>query len=229
MIDLGRLESLRRDVIAVTLGLLWLLALAFLYFDGEDVRKAARFLDALALDTVHIQVPAFAVGFLLVVLGVLLPYCMAQVFEPLTLAVLNACLWVYRRLARTTTEETLDQPALNAMRQCLGHDVSVARDRGEVFLEGFLPRLAKPLARAHQVNSFRCQALLPASLFIAAFAIRVSAAHLPTPWHAVFGTSIGLVAFGLGIQTAITELLEEARALNIAVLVAAKDATKPPQ
>ena len=139
------------------------------------------------------------------------------------------CLWVYRRLARTTTEETLDQPALNAMRQCLGHDVSVARDRGEVFLEGFLPRLAKPLARAHQVNSFRCQALLPASLFIAAFAIRVSAAHLPTPWHAVFGTSIGLLAFGLGIQTAITELLEEARALNIAVLVAAKDATKPPQ
>src|ERR1041384_5495604 len=139
MIDIGRLESFRDDLVAYTLGLLWLLALAFLYFDGDDVHKAARFLDSLAVETAHLQVPAFAVGFLLVVLGVLLPYCMAQVFAPVTLAVLNACLWVHRRIARTTTEETLDQAALDAMNRCLGHDVSAARDRCEVFLGGFLP------------------------------------------------------------------------------------------
>jgi hypothetical protein len=225
--DIARLESLRHDFTTYTLGLLWLLALAFLYFDGEDLHRAARVLDSLALETAHVQVPVFAVGFLLVVLGVLFPYCMAQVFQPVSLAVLNACLWVHPRVV--TPEETLDQPALDAIKKSLGHDVSVARDQGEIFLEGFLPRLAKSRARAEQLNSFRCEALLPASLLTAALAMRVSAAHLPSPWHWILGTAIGLLVFLPGIQTAINQLIEETRARNVAVLVAAKDATKAPQ
>jgi hypothetical protein len=231
MLDVD-LESVRRDIHAYTLGLLWLLALIAAFVSSGDIRKFAIFLDALAQQMNHVAVPAYAAGFLLAAIGVVLPYCMFQVFEPLTLTILNACYWIVSKFSETNANagsNDLNTSALAAMKGSLGVDLGGARDRCEIFVEGFLPRLAKSLAREHQINAFRWKALVPASFLTASVASRISATLVPALWHLTVGTIIGLIVFVLGVRTAIIQAKEENHSRNVAVLVAAKDSDKAPQ
>ena len=211
MIDVD-LESIRRDIHAYTLGLLWLLALVAALVSPGDIRRVVILLDSLAQQMGHIAVPAFAAGFLIAVIGIVLPYCMFQAFEPLSQAIMHLCLGLVRKLSTVKPSDSLNNSALSAMASALGVvDLDQARDRCEIFIEAFLPRLAKSLAREHQINAFRWKALVPASFLTASVCARISAVIVP------------------GFLTSMAEIIEESNSRNIAAVVAAKCSDKAPQ
>jgi hypothetical protein len=229
MIDVD-LESIRRDIHAYTLGLLWLLALITALGSPEDIRRIAIFLDSLAQQMGHVAVPAYAAGFLMALIGVVLPYCMFQAFEPLTQAIMHLCLVLARKLRTVKPSDSINKSALSAMTSALGiADLEQARDRCEIFIESFLPRLAKSLAREHQINAFRWKALVPASFLTASVAARISAALVPAPWRLIIGVVIGLIVFVPGFSASLTQSIEECNSRNIAAVVAAKGSDKVPQ
>jgi hypothetical protein len=223
-----KLESIRRDIHASMLGLLWILAIVVIFVSPDDVRRAAGFLDSTAQLMSHVSIPQFAVGFILVIIGVLLPYCMFQVFEPLTLAVMNICLRAGNYIWPQTN--SLSAAALAAMQTMLGRaEFDQVPHWTEVFVEGFLPRLAASLALEHQINAFRWKALLPGALVVVAFVARVVAIWLPTPWPYLIGWCVGFVMFVIGFSTARAQRNDEEQSLCIALLIAAKNRTKAPQ
>jgi hypothetical protein len=229
MLDVD-LESIRRDIHAYTLGLLWLLALIAALVSPGDIHRIAIFLDSLAQQMGHVAVPPYVAGFLMALIGVILPYCMFQAFEPLTQAIMHLCLGLVRKLRTVKPSDSLNKSALSAMTNTLGVvDLDQARDRCEIFIEAFSPRLAKALAREHQINAFRWKALVPASFLTASVAARISAVVVPTPWRLIIGVVIGLIVFVPGFLASLKQSIEESNSRNIAAVVAAKGSDKAPQ
>src|SRR5256885_14270410 len=95
--DTDRIESIRPDAHQFVVGILWLLAIGALFLDTHKLHSAAFFINTLSSEMSHTRVPDLVIGFLMAVIGIILPYCIAEAFIPITTVLMNLSLRFYRR------------------------------------------------------------------------------------------------------------------------------------
>lgn len=194
-IDPERFESLRPDANRFILGVVWLCAIGVLTVSRASILRAIRLLDEIAATVPHLTVPPFVVGFLGVLAGVVLPYCLAVIFMPVSTLAANFALRFQRKLdkvsAHTASEETVLAVATDL--KTSGLEFSGL----SLYLQARSPRLAKALDRRNDQLNFRMYATLPASILLGWLSFQFMAGRL-LPVAAYAGSAVvGMAAFAL--------------------------------
>src|SRR5205814_1958990 len=143
--DSDRLESLRPDARRFILGVVWLCAIGVLTLNSASILGGVHFLDEAGAALVHVTVPPFVVVFLAVLAGVVLPYCLAVTFMPISILASNLALILQRKLKKRDSGEQLTRETMIAVMTDLGITSDLEFSALELYVRVRSPRLARGL------------------------------------------------------------------------------------
>jgi hypothetical protein len=162
-------QAVSRYVFDYIVGILWIAA-------GIAWAVSADSLDHLLTRIATLpKLPDFALGFLLAIAGVVLPYCVSVVLKPATLKLMNALQKVdrgLRKLFREQSEETndsgssLNQLARDRLVSELKTDRLDFREAGVTFLEARNPSVAVYISAIEREIFLRATAVPPSAILV---------------------------------------------------------------
>jgi hypothetical protein len=221
--DLDKLtfEPLRPDANRFILGVLWLTAAGALAVSPESVRDALRFIDSAASLLGHVAVPPFIVGFLAVVAGVLMPYCLSEVFTPLAFLLMNVTLRIQRRFKPMDVK--LVSLAHESVANDLASPVNPAHAGSVLYLTMCAPKLAGDLLRRRRQLEFRASAILPATILLGWFTYHLLEPAAPSWLARALAVVVGLLLFGSAVYQNNRDLGSLIFQVELAALAVAKN------
>ena len=211
----GRAYDLLPDYVC---GLIWVLnALCFAAFH-LTLPEFTRFISQVAKASEPIHIPELAVGFLVAVFGVLLPYAAAIVLNPAAAAIANTLLrlWHWKRAYVLATREHAVE-VQRRIRTRFG--VDPPRSAWHVMIIPYLRHInssaAEHLRKTRNDVSVRAYLALPASLLVAFFTYALLG---QTIWAVFAAIGIGLLALGTSLHGANRALIVADEAILLAFL-----------
>lgn len=218
------IENTRPYVFDYVVGVLWVVAIATTFLRHEHILAVAKGTDQIASAATHVRAPDFAIGFLIVIAGVIVPYCVAAALRPITLVTMNSFLTLQRNrlnAAKSVRMELLRRSA-NAR---LSRIASIKNDIRTPAKLHFLALRAAPielnLRAIRQVIDFRAALVMPVSLFFAGLFFRILDAHLLTGVSALIALAGAAAVYAAGVWIANKDLDRYFQSVDFAVLVAA--------
>src|SRR5262245_3974185 len=172
-LDAARVHLVRPYVFDYIVGVLWLVPIMIVICTIDRLRQFALAIDSVAASMSNTTIPSFVVGFFLMVVGIILPYCVAIVLKMPTLWLMNRLLKIQRSWAKASAkaEQPLQDPEVNqlatsAVQRAAGSDGYVSWTLALLYLEVLQANMAAALRSARQDIDFRAAAALPIALII---------------------------------------------------------------
>lgn len=211
--------AVRRYLYAYIVGFLYLLAFAIVWGTPPRLVALATFIAAVDRAAGNATVPPGVAVFALIVAGVVVPYCISVVIQPLTTALANVVF--KRRVKRVDPNdtETVFQAADTVVRTTVGEDFQHNDGTMLLYLKAVAPRLAIPLERSLDDFYFRVEAILPTAVFLAAVAYRL----ISTRWVGiVVASAVALVTMIGSTAEIYGSVVQFRRRVSVAILLAQK-------
>jgi hypothetical protein len=225
-LEIGRLESIRREAHQFVVGILWLVALAVLVLDSSTVMQVAHFIDDVSVQMAHARVPDFVIGFFVVVLGIILPYCVAEAFIPFTTILMNISLRVYRRRNKHLIGTRLVSSASAAIRADTGIESPLTWHDRLLYLTVMLPRVADIINTSRRRIEFRAANVVPISVLFGAIAGRYVGTYLIDAAAIAIGAITAIGVFLIGGWSANRQLDSQSPNTDFAALLIARKALR---
>jgi hypothetical protein len=228
--DRDLLVSARPYVFDYVVGILWVVSTAMLFVHFDHVVGLAKALNTVASSAARIALPDFAVGFMLIVAGVIIPYCITAAMRPFNILIMNFLLTVQRGIFKRRPRARLVVIRRSA-------DAAIAKiasfqspARGDAKLH-FLTLRAQPIAANLKATregiDFRAALVMPVSLFFGAVVFRALDGHSWPILTAAIAVLIAGVAYAAGVWVANSDLAHYKESVDLAVLIAAALSTTP--
>jgi len=188
-------------------GVVWSFAAAATLALSVTVSEAAAAVQRVATVIRPLKVPDLAVGFLLAVFGVLVPYAAAIIFGPFSDAIGNA---IYKRWYRQRPSGRLpasySQIVAGRIQKTFGvpEPPIYAGDFLAAYLQHARTPAWPPLARRLRAIDIQGKSLLPASVLVGAAAYAVTGQHW---WSALVGIAFAVLMFTSVIHLSIASLV----------------------
>lgn len=200
-------------------GALWLLAFTLFRLPAIDFDRIQAVVVAIS-DKAN-----WAIGFTVVVGGVILPYCIGSAFKPLTV-LLTGYLFRYRffnpAVEKTPEQLPLFKAASEIIARRLGEQMNPVQPGVRQLIIGtYDAALERRLTRALAEASFRASALLPSALVVGGFLYRV----IPAPLHLAAGP-LTLLIFIMGVRATNYAAYTNQLVLNVALVLSDRDASQ---
>lgn len=196
-VDRGSINIIRQYVLEYVLGIFWILALTAALGTRARLLDAAAFVDDVAALMPHARVPDFAVGLLVLIVGVVIPYGVGAVMRSPSAYLIDAILQMERRTRR---DQMSSYVALHAavgkeVRDAIAHLTAISMSVRLGYLSMLRPEVASALRGAAMHLDFWGFSVLPVSIFIGAVIARVLLAVLFTWAALLLGCVITVVIF----------------------------------
>jgi hypothetical protein len=215
------LQGLRSYLFDYILGILWLLCVAMLVGSADWIGVIESRISEIE------KLPDFVVGFVVVIAGVVIPYCASILVRPITLKIMNLFLhrqrgfhrwrWQKSPAAKLPQIKPVEQAAVEYLRGELNWPGNLTWTMRLTALYALHPRLAAQIEKGRDDLEFRAAAVLPTTILFALLAYRV------TPvWPLIVSLIVGLTTFSVATWTINKSMDNWWACLNIAVLSAAK-------
>jgi hypothetical protein len=107
-------------------GMIWTVDIVWLIAFNISVTQAVSFARSIARLLQPFNIPEFAIGFLVAVAGVLLPFAVARALNPLTIAILNV---IWRRWRRANSDAYVGPEHVRLAAERLAHTLRIAPPR----------------------------------------------------------------------------------------------------
>jgi hypothetical protein len=189
--------SYARDYVA---GVLWLLAWLSAALSWQQFRAIVVSVDLLVADLPHLRAPDLVISLMVIIAGVILPYCVEVAIKPLSFLFMTAIQVLQRRAGRAKHRERLERRlhAKQVIDSLLNVNARISTTAELLILEVHQPTMARRLGRGQAELNFRVGTLLPAS-FLLGVAIAKMTTTLAGTWAGIAG---GVVVFGIGAWSA---------------------------
>lgn len=197
-------SAISRYIFDYIAGVLWIAAGITCVVSHEWLRSATNNINRLASVKSALQIPDFVIGFLLVIGGVVLPYCISVVLRPGTLRLMSLFQKLERRLHRWRLsnppgdskgkEPSIDLLATRRIqRELKCGRTNIGREVRVTFVHVRVPSVAPYITANEEAVFFRATAVLPSAVLVGAMVY-----HLSVPFHLVLGVGITIALLVLG-------------------------------
>jgi len=223
-LSLETVRAIRAYVFDYVVGVLWLLS--FCAFVGSSVvaHVVSVKLAPVVVLSRDLSLPDIAVGLIVFIAGVILPYSLGVALTPVTTLLLNTIVYLQNRISffqfasrlQLNPEQRLQLYRLvaNRVQRQTSWNGPMTRNMRSVLLQAWSPEVCARLDRLNEDLRFRAAAIFPSSLLIAALVYRT----LPAA-RMFSGVSAGCVVFALGVLAANRHLANHDEALNMGLLL----------
>lgn len=205
-----RFLAVRPDLHRYSIGLIWLTTLATFTVDPQAVAQFVADIDQFLKGLSVISLPPYGVLLLLVIAVVLLPYCLAEAFKPVTFVVMNLSERVYDKISprdSMTYYSSARQLALD-----LDLDTIPSTRAWRMYLAAHSPRLSRMQRSRWTQLMHRASVLFPGALLVSAIVYRMTDAT-GGKWLPV---ALAFASFASLFVTGIFQLHTEKRNYEIA-------------
>lgn len=218
-----KIEPIRPYVFDYVVGALWLIAVAAAIFTKTFMLTVASLLDLAATTMSHVIIPTFVTGFLLVIAGVVLPYCLNVVVKMPTLQLMNWFLKYQRKRNVSNDAEEAQRvkaSAIKTIQRAAGVGSYISSNFALLYLETLQPTVAARLRAVRQEVDFRASSALPVALIAALVAGRVAGLWLVSYAAMFVAITVGVASFLTAVWSTNHALDNMYEDLAVALLVA---------
>ncbi|HXO20123.1 MAG TPA: hypothetical protein VOA87_09410 [Thermoanaerobaculia bacterium] len=222
-LNASRIYLVRPYIFDYFVGVLWLVAAFIAMSTGDKILGFARLIDSMAASMNHATMPSFVVGFLIIIGGIIVPYCAALIIKLPTLLVMNNLLKIQRSWDKRRSKETESMYQLATsviVRGTAGPKDQVSARVALLYLEMLQPSMAAALLGTREDIDFRASATVPTALIVGTAARRLLAPWLIASAAAEAGFILGVLSFIIAVFGANKLLGSTMRDISMAVLIA---------
>jgi|GEM_PF-3728806 len=221
-LDSAKIDAVRPYIFDYTTGVLWLTASVMALVREEHLHRLGKAVDLLASETSHVKLPTVVAGFMVVIAGVILPYCVNIVLKLPTLRLLNYLLSLQRRASGEEAKKAdeLRRMAVSAIQRLAGIDADISAVLSLLYLETLLPTIGASLRSARQEILFKAYAALPIALIVGFVTGRLLSVWVIVPVAISIGLALGIGSFLVSVWSTNEMLDNTYEDLAIALMIA---------
>jgi hypothetical protein len=216
----GQIHAVRPYAFRYALGVLWMLAFGSVFVKREHLLEWARLIQDISRESGAGENPELLLGFVLITVGVIVPFSLALAFHPLSYVISDALFrWLTPRINRRDLRNDIQLQGLAAnvvLRRAQAPPSAVYDHTKLMLVISENPAAGSDLQSKFDEAIFRAQSIFPTSILVAA-----------TTWHGLDTTMTatigafctGATLFVIGMWYSIVVGHRWRRQLNSAVLL----------
>ncbi len=217
--DDASLDTIRPYLLDYAEGILWMFAAVSLCSSPGAFAKHAQAFDTFLGQLPNLRMPDLVIGLIVLIIGIILPYCVSVTLRPVAMLLLNWQLSFQRRVTRRQVQEQAWLRGHEELQRHLGLGCRISADFCMMALEATQPTVARRLRNSYRDLAFRARAILPAALILASASAFILESLFRLTFPAVVSIGLALAFFALGSWAANADLEQFHEGLGATILL----------